>query len=151
MSIDRKYRQRGYMEGYREEKGEKKEKKEKPPKAGGARWQQVQATGPRAPQMPGTRGISRCAQCGVKLTVGLDPLGQCPQCGFELHSCKQCAHFDPASRFECTESIPERIPDKAARNECTFYEIRVRVEKETSSSQSRPMDARQAFENLFKK
>ena len=41
---------------------------------------------------------------------------------------------------------------KDARNDCTFYEIRVTREKETSTPASlRPNDARQAFENLFKK
>ncbi len=81
-----------------------------------------------------------------------EPVGQCPKCGFELHSCKQCTYFDTSSRFECTQPIPERIGRKDQRNECTFYSIRVMVEKETSTPKaSRPNDARQAFENLFKK
>jgi hypothetical protein len=80
------------------------------------------------------------------------PVGQCPKCAFELHSCKQCTHFDTSSRFECTQPIPERIPRKDQRNECTFYSIRVMIEKETSTPKAlRPNDARQAFENLFKK
>jgi hypothetical protein len=50
------------------------------------------------------------------------------------------------------QPVPERIPRKDERNECTFYSIRVMVEKETSTpSSARPVDARQAFENLFKK
>ena len=72
--------------------------------------------------------------------------------GLELHSCKQCTYFDPSSRFECTQPIPERIPRKDQRNDCTFYSMRVMVEKETSTpAAQRPNDARQAFENLFKK
>ena len=147
---DRKYRQPGYQD-YQFEKPEKGGKKKAEPKAGGARWQQAQATGPRAPQMPGTKTLSRCAQCGAELQVlGADP-GQCPKCKFELRSCKQCQHFDPASRYECTEAIPKRIADKEARNECALFGIRVRVERETSSGAQRPGDARKAFENLFKK
>ncbi|MBI2956435.1 MAG: hypothetical protein HYY26_03885 [Acidobacteria bacterium] len=149
--IDRKYRQRGYMESYREGKGEKKKKPQKPPAPAGPKWQKVQATGPRAPQMPGTKAVSRCANCGAELALLLDELAQCPKCGFELHSCKQCTHFDPASRYECTEAIPERIADKGARNECSFFALRVRVEKDTSPGKARPASARQAFENLFKK
>lgn len=50
------------------------------------------------------------------------------------------------------QPITERIARKDARNECTFYEIRVTREKETSTPASlRPSDARQAFEKLFKK
>jgi hypothetical protein len=108
--------------------------------------------GPRAIQMPGTRTVSRCSQCGTLLQGLVDPSGQCPKCGFELHSCKQCSYFDPSSRFECTQPIPERIPRKDQRNQCTFYAMRVMVEKETSTSgPARPDDARRAFENLFKK
>ena len=50
------------------------------------------------------------------------------------------------------QPITERILRKDARNECSFYQIRVTREKETSPPASlRPNDARQAFENLFKK
>jgi hypothetical protein len=138
---DRKYRQRGYQDS-----GEpQKRSPEKPVKK--------DTFGPRPVQMPGTRMVSRCAQCGTVLPAG-DPPDRCPKCGFELHSCKQCTYFDPSSRFECMQPIPERIPRKDARNRCTFYAIRVTREKETTtpaSAVSRPDDARRAFENLFKK
>jgi len=51
------------------------------------------------------------------------------------------------------QPIKERIAKKDARNDCTFYEIRVTREKETSTPASlrSPNDARAAFENLFKK
>lgn len=137
----RKYRQKGYMDAYEHEK---REKKQAPPKKG-------EGLGPRAPQMPGTRRVSRCAQCGTVLPVALDLFGQCPQCGFELHSCKQCAHFDTASRYECTQPIPERIAQKDARNDCQYFALRTVVEREASPGGVRPEDARRAFENLFKK
>jgi hypothetical protein len=137
-----KYRQHGYQD--RGEETRKKELTERPVKK--------DTFGPRPIQMPGTRAVSRCSQCGSLLQSLSDPVGQCPKCGFELHSCKQCTYFDPSSRFECTQPIPERIPRKDQRNECAFYSIRVMVEKETSTPASlRPNDARQAFENLFKK
>ena len=80
-----------------------------------------------------------------------EPLGQCLKCGFELHSCKQCTYFDPSRRFECMQPVPERIPKKDARNNCTFYSISVRVEKQTSTGlAAQPNDARKAFDNLFK-
>jgi hypothetical protein len=134
---DRKYRQRGYQDSGRD----RPDKKAAP--------KREEAIGPRTPAMPGKRSVARCAGCGTVLTAGFDPQDKCLRCGFELHSCKQCAHFDPASRFECTQPIPERIPKKDARNDCPFYATRVTVERETSTS--RPFDARAAFENLFKK
>lgn len=101
--------------------------------------------------MPGTRQVSRCAQCGTVLQ-GIPPDGKCVKCGFELHSCKQCMYFDPGSRFECMQPIKERVARKDAANRCECYEIRVTREKETSTpAAAKPNDARQAFENLFKK
>ena len=55
-------------------------------------------------------------------------------------------------RYGAVQPIAERIPRKDERNDCNFYSMRVRVEKETSTPKAaRPQDARQAFENLFKK
>ena len=143
-----KYRQHGYQDRDRGEA--RKGSGEKP--AGGApapKWDLM--FGPKPVNLPGTHAVSRCTQCGTVLE-GIPPSGQCPKCGFELHSCKQCAYFDPGSRFECMQPVKERIAKKDARNECTFYEIRVTREKETSTPASlKPNDARQAFENLFKK
>jgi hypothetical protein len=141
---DRKYRQHGYQDsGGKEPRGEK---------PGAPSPGKKETFGPRAIQMPGRRTVSRCSQCGTVLQSPDEPLKQCPKCGFELHSCKQCSYFDPSSRFECTQTIPERIPRKDQRNECASYSIRVSIEKETSTpAAGRPNDARQAFENLFKK
>ncbi len=147
---ERKYRQRGYQDTG------KPEKKERPPESR-PRHEQM---GPRTPRMVGSVTRARCANCGNVLRPGFDVSGQCVRCGFELHSCKQCVHFDTAARFECTQPIPKRIPKKDARNQCTFYECRVTVEKDTApiasspapgASPIRPHDARKAFDDLFKK
>jgi hypothetical protein len=141
---DRKYRQRGYQDSGREPQ----KKFEAPPGPS----KKDTTYGPRPLNMPGTRTVSRCSQCGTLLQSIPEPVGQCPKCGFELHSCKQCEHFDPSSRFECNQPIPARISPKDKRNDCTLYSMRVSLEKETSSKgMARPNDARQAFENLFKK
>jgi predicted RNA-binding Zn-ribbon protein involved in translation (DUF1610 family) len=140
---DRKYRQRGYQDS--REQTQPKTSGDKPQRKGNS-------FGPRAIQMPGRRTVSRCSHCGVLLQPTDDPAAKCPKCGFDLHSCKQCSYFDPSSRFECTQPIPERISPKDTRNQCTFYAMRVMVEKETSTpgGPSTPNDARRAFDNLFK-
>lgn len=138
---DRKYRQPGYQD-----RGETAQ-----PRGEGRPKPRQETFGPRAIQMPGTRTVSRCSQCGTVLPLLGEPPAQCPKCGFELHSCKQCAHFDPASRFECRQPVPERVARKDVRNTCASYVLRTTVERETSTGAARPMDARQAFENLFKK
>lgn len=136
--MDRKYRQRGYQDA-----GEERRK---------SRPQTRQETfGPRTPQMPAKRLVSRCARCGKVLPAGFDPRGQCAYCGFELHSCKQCSHFDTSARFECTRPILVRIAKKDSRNECAYYSPRVTLERHTSPDSSRAEDPRKAFEALFKK
>jgi len=147
-----KYRQHGYQDNEyegRKESGEKPRKAPPERKSGPPKWDH--ALGPRPVNLPGTRAVSRCAQCGTVLQ-GMATTGQCPKCGFELHSCKQCTYFDPGSRFECMQPVKERVAKKDVRNDCTFYEIRVTREKETSTPAAlKPNDARAAFDNLFKK
>jgi len=147
-----KYRQPGYQDNDREQPHREAPRKAPPErKSGPPRWDH--ALGPKPVNLPGTRAVSRCAQCGTVLQgAASSGEGQCPKCGFELHSCKQCTYFDPGSRFECMKPVKERIAKKDARNLCELYEIRVTREKETSTPASaRPNDARAAFENLFKK
>ena len=140
---DRKYRQRGYQDSG--EKGSKSGERS------GDRPARKDTFGPRPLQMPGKRTVSRCSQCGTILP-SLDIPEKCSKCGFELHSCKQCMYFDPSSRFECMQPVPERIPRKDVKNDCTFYAIRVTMEKETTTpAAAKPADARAAFDNLFKK
>ncbi len=157
--MDRKYSHRGYRDA---ENKEKKERPRKQPPAGGPRG--ADQFGPRTPRMVGTVTRARCSNCGAVLTPGFDAEGTCPKCQFELHCCKQCRYFDTGVRFECTQPIPDRITPKDVKNHCTFYAFRTTVEKDTAPTTytqpnnvpppmapSRPLDARQAFENLFKK
>ena len=140
---DRKYRQHGYQDSG--EKGRQSGEKS------GDRPARKDTFGPRPLQMAAKRTVSRCSQCGTLLPSTGELPEKCPKCGFELHSCKQCMYFDPSSRFECIQAVPERIPRKDVRNECTFYAIRVTSEKETTTpAAAKPASARQAFDNLFK-
>lgn len=85
------------------------------------------------------------------LPITADSLTQCPQCRAVLHSCRQCAHFDTARRFECTQDIAGRIADKRAPNDCARFSLMVTVERDTSGGAVRPDDARRSFGNLFRK
>ena len=146
---DRKYRQPGYQD--RDRRNESEPQKSPRPKAD-------MTYGPRAIQMAPTRTISRCAQFGVVLPTEVDLNGKCPQCGAALHACKQCAQFDPGSRFECRLCVPG-YSKKDLHNDCPKFTLNTRVERETSASTSASsggsgnsnLDARRAFENLFKK
>ncbi len=138
--MERKYRQRGYME-------ESREQKPKPARGGKGGSRE------RPPTMLDVREVFRCAMCGhaIPLQFGLTFDSQCPKCKADLHSCKNCVHVDTSARFECTQPILERISPKDARNECRYFEIRKAVERETTTSVSKIEDPRKAFDRLFKK
>jgi len=94
----------------------------------------------------------------------VDFFGTCPKCNAELHCCKQCAHFEPSTRFQCLKPIPVRIAVKDKANPCALFSPRVTVAREgTANVPSAPVlnggpptprnadDARDAFDKLFKK
>ena len=164
MDSDRRYRQRGYMDssgpqdGQTSRDGKPKPKGPKPP---------IDVTGPRLPRLVESVTASRCYSCATTLPSGVDFSGTCPKCNAALHCCKQCTWFEPATRFQCTKPIPERIPVKDAANSCEFFRARVTVARDSAppSTMMRPAngdraqmaapktanDARIAFDNLFKK
>jgi len=164
MDSDRKYRQRGYNEssapaGNGNGNGQK-------PKPTGPR-PPLDITGPRLPRLVQTVTASRCYSCATALPQGVDFNGPCPKCGAQLHCCKQCSHFEPSTRFQCTKPIPVRIAIKDQRNECASFSPRVTVAREMTNSQNgmprasvpatiappprSANDARDAFARLFKK
>lgn len=160
MDDDRKYRQRGYMDGYGESNGHRREDRPKPQ---GPR-PPIDVTGPRLPRLVQHVAAARCFNCSTALPEGIDWKSQCPKCGAALHCCKQCAHFEPSTRFQCLKPIPVRIAVKDQMNECTLFKPRVTVARDAAPAPANgpastasvpaprsPSDARAAFDNLFKK
>jgi hypothetical protein len=161
--MDRKYGQRGYQDsdGQGPERGKEQKPRQQPKGAPKGALRDV----PRNVQMPGFQEVLRCSLCGaiVPPPVEIDFESQCPKCKADLHACKNCRHFDSGAQFECTQPIPERITKKDLRNNCEFFMARTSIERETRDSGGggntpapsvRPTnaeDARNAFDNLFKK
>lgn len=155
MESDRKYRQRGYMDSDRDGNGRKPEERPRGPKP------PIDITGPRLPRLVQAVVASRCYNCSVTLPNGTDFKANCPKCGVPLHCCKQCAHFEPSTRFQCLKPIPARLASKDQANECTWFSPRVTVARDATASGSAVTpaapsprsfnDARAAFDQLFKK
>jgi len=136
---DRKYRQQGYRQQSSSDRREPPRPRPSPMEAA-----------PRG-SMLAKRTISRCAACGAALPVAHASLTECPNCRAALHACRQCTHFEPARRFECTQPIVARVADKNTANECDAFALRVTVERDASPDGPRPDDIRRGFNNLFKK
>ena len=164
MDGERKYKQRGYNESNRdfEAHGGGNGTQERP-RPQGPRLP-LDITGPRLPRLVQAVAASRCYNCATTLPADIDFRGACPKCNASLHCCKQCAYFEPATRFQCLKPVPARIAGKDQPNECGLFKARVTVARDAPATgspaqspvQSTPAprsadDARAAFDNLFKK
>jgi hypothetical protein len=166
MDQDRKYRQHGYQDSDRERNSGDRQTGggQKPRGPQGPRTLQ-DPNGPRLPRLVQSVTASRCFSCSAVLPASIDFRGNCPKCNAELHCCKQCSHFEPSTRFQCTKPIPARIPYKDKANECSLFSPRVTVMRDGVQPSSAPAssnsiapagvrtsnDARAAFDSLFKK
>ena len=116
---DRKYRQRGYMDSDRDSQRPKPQSK--PP----------DREGPRSPRMMAFGETVKCSACGAKAPPNIKGDSSCPKCNADLHTCRQCASFDPGARFECSSKLlTARIVNKNARNTCELFAPRTVVERE---------------------
>lgn len=167
MDSDRKYRQRGYQDTGSQPHVNGNANGNKPRPSGPR--PPLDITGPRLPRLVQAVTASRCYSCSTQLPPGTDFSEPCPKCGTPLHCCKQCSHFEPSTRFQCTKPIPVRIAAKDQANECALFSPRVTVARESSSVQQpgsasrlpipgmntppprNASDARDAFDRLFKK
>lgn len=159
---DRKYRQRGYQDEARGPRVPAGPRPEREPGApAGAR--RISSEGAKNPRMMGYREVARCARCGTLVDPQILSLSTCPKCQQALRSCVQCTHFDPGARFECARSVPARVSPKDTANECTLFEARTSLERETTAAGGAPVaqsgkstdpapasSARKAFDDLFK-
>jgi hypothetical protein len=64
-----------------------------------------------------------CRGCAADLGArdGIGRRDTCPQCGVDLHSCRQCRFHEPRAYNECTEPQAERVLDKARGNFCEYF------------------------------
>jgi hypothetical protein len=165
MDGDRKYRQHGYQDSdYSSNRNRFERQGQQGPKP------PIEITGPKLPRLVQNVVASRCYSCATALPADADFKGLCPKCHVALHCCKQCVHFEPSTRFQCTKQVPVRIPLKDQANTCEMFEPRVTVARDvlhggppprtsqgsgprtTDGSASRnASDARAAFDSLFKK
>jgi hypothetical protein len=159
MDEDRKYRQRGYMDTDRDRVSNGHRQGDRP-KPNGPR-PPIDVTGPRLPRLVQHVAAARCFNCATALPEGINWKSNCPKCNAPLHCCKQCAHFEPSTRFQCLKPILVRIAAKDQANECELFKPRVTVARDAAPSNGSvtpsvpvprsPTDARAAFDNLFKK
>jgi hypothetical protein len=78
----------------------------------------------------------------------------CPNCGSDIHCCKNCIHYDDNLSSQCREPNSPWIRDRTAQNGCTFFEPKPTP---SSAPETKPNDrateaerAKEAFRALFR-
>jgi hypothetical protein len=91
-----------------------------------------------------------CHKCKGVLVfeVKMQRADTCSHCGADLHSCRNCEHWDAGAYNQCKEQIAEYIPDREAANRCTFFTFRSGEPADTSKQVAA---SRAKLEALFKK
>lgn len=55
------------------------------------------------------------------MSLPLSRLDQCPDCGVDLHVCRQCRHYAPGLPDGCREDDAEEVRNKTAANFCDYF------------------------------
>jgi len=137
---DRKYRQRGYQDSDRPERGPRRPRGDRP-------------SGPRGRGLgKPTSTVFRCAVCGEKQLAGaaVELDSTCWKCGADLHTCTHCRYFDTSAPRECRQPVKEHVTSKAKRNACELFEAKATQEFAEDLGGDTPSDAKSAFDALFK-
>ena len=139
---DRKYSHRGYQDSGKRDDG---------PRTPSA--PQSRPEGPRGRSV-GTEAdaVFKCGKCGERVVTleDITPGFACRNCANPLHTCGHCAHYDPSRPRECAKPVPARIARKHEGNDCSLFAPRVVLDL-TGPKAAGPADARDAFEQLFRK
>ncbi len=149
--MTRKYRQRGYMEDYRDDRQRRKPPPSKRPLTP---EEKARLRGLRHATEREAHEVVRCPNCGTNVQAfgAITPETTCPKCGAALHCCRACLHFDSSARWECRAEIAEHVPDKLKANACPLYEPRLVLDATGKRLQAKTADdPRARFEQLFKR
>ena len=78
-----------------------------------------------------------CWQCGEQVTGVIMPLSRretCTHCLSELHSCRQCEHYDPRISDQCREDRAEQVSRKSVANFCDYFKLNDQPKREADKS-----------------
>lgn len=91
-----------------------------------------------------------CWKCGASLealSLPLQRLDECKQCGAELHVCKLCEWYSTSVAKHCREPIAEEVKDKERANFCDYFKPRENAY--SNAGQSAAEKAKAELEALF--
>jgi hypothetical protein len=93
-----------------------------------------------------------CWKCGNSIDLApatrVGTRDVCPSCDSDLHSCRNCRHYDPAKHNQCAEPQAEWVRDKEASNYCDSFSPGGARSGPRSTAGGE--NARKKFDSLFK-
>ncbi len=97
--------------------------------------------------------MPRCWSCGAGLSYprySMVPREEdCPGCGKDLHSCRNCRHHDPGVNNQCREPDAEWVTDRERANFCERFQLA--EEPVARPGPDRGSEARLKLDDLFRK
>ncbi|MCB0413443.1 MAG: hypothetical protein KDD50_03860 [Bdellovibrionales bacterium] len=71
---------------------------------------------------------------------------ECPECGADLHVCRNCRFYDEKAYNECVETSADVVREKDRANFCDFFELNTEAKAADEKDKLKA-----AAEALFKK
>ena len=67
----------------------------------------------------------QCAACSAEITLAPgENVGfrdTCERCDADLHSCRNCEHYEPGAHNDCREPSSEWVSDRERANRCDWF------------------------------
>lgn len=97
----------------------------------------------------------QCYYCRLPLSLELQKKNRmCPNCGSDIHCCKNCVQYDENLSSKCKEPNSPWMRDRGTQNSCSYFEFR---SSNAAAAQSQNPDhsteaerAKEAFRALFR-
>jgi predicted RNA-binding Zn-ribbon protein involved in translation (DUF1610 family) len=98
--------------------------------------------------------MANCHYCRVSLSPEVQLKNRlCPNCGSDIHCCKNCQHFDETIPTFCKEPESPWVADRTCQNNCPFFEFKLNSKNPPlpkNGEDSEAEKAKEAFRALFR-
>jgi len=97
--------------------------------------------------------MGRCHACGVEIqsTGKILRTEECASCGWDLHVCRNCRHYNPAVHNQCEEPMAEWVSDRERANFCDYFSFtKAPGPNPANPGRSPEEEARERWDRLYK-
>lgn len=96
----------------------------------------------------------QCHYCRLALSLEVQRKNRlCPNCGSDIHCCKNCIHYDESLSSKCREPNSPWVSDRHTQNNCAFFEHKPSAQPTNTvptDADNEAERAKEAFRALFR-